>query len=202
MSMEDAELDVLQNIYSHAEHVPQRDLAKVSGLSLGMTNAIVKRLVAKGWLAIRKVNNRNIRYAVSPTGIEQISKRSYRFFKRTIRNIAYYREAIEAFIRGLKGLGFQEVVVVGASDLDFIVQHFCTVVGIGYTTSDAAFEKARSQSQVATGCFLLYSESYIPDKEEKERLHNVAFLREVIDVQSPLSHPPRVGNQTPLHERK
>jgi len=33
------------------------------GLSLGMTNAILKRLAAKGWITVRKVNNRNIRYA-------------------------------------------------------------------------------------------------------------------------------------------
>jgi len=36
------------------------------GLSLAMTNAILRRLVKKGWLKIKKVNNRNMQYIVSP----------------------------------------------------------------------------------------------------------------------------------------
>ena len=60
----------------------QRDLARIVGLSLGMTNAILKRLV-------KKVNNRNIQYIVSPKGINEITRRSYRYFKRTIKNVVY-----------------------------------------------------------------------------------------------------------------
>ena len=51
------------------------DLARIVGLSLGMTNAIRGRLAGKGWITIGKVNNRNIRYAVTPAGIEQITPR-------------------------------------------------------------------------------------------------------------------------------
>ena len=90
MESTEHELDLLEHIAKRADTVHQRDLARIAGLSLGMTNAIVKRLVQKGWLTIRKVNNRNIRYAVSPAGIEQITQRSYGYFKRTIKNIVYY----------------------------------------------------------------------------------------------------------------
>ena len=63
---EDKELEILENIYHSSSSVRQRDLAEIVGLSLGMTNAILKRLVKKGLLTVRKVNNRNIRYAVFP----------------------------------------------------------------------------------------------------------------------------------------
>jgi DNA-binding MarR family transcriptional regulator len=69
--------------------VRQRDLAKIAGLSLGMTNAILKRLALKGLLTIKRVNNRNIHYIVTPTGIEAITRKSYRYFKRTIKNVVY-----------------------------------------------------------------------------------------------------------------
>jgi DNA-binding MarR family transcriptional regulator len=151
----DPELDVLQNIYAHADHVRQRDLAKIAGLSLGMTNAIVKRLVQKGWLTIRKVNNRNIMYAVSPAGIEQITRRSYRYFKRTIKNIVYYREAIEKLICRLKEQGYAALVLAGPSDLDFIVEHACGKNGIEYVRDDGRAEMAERGEG---GLFILYSE--------------------------------------------
>ena len=62
---------------NNQSHINQRDLAEIAGLSLGMTNSILKRLVHKGLLSINKVNNRNIRYLVTPSGLEAISSRSY-----------------------------------------------------------------------------------------------------------------------------
>jgi DNA-binding MarR family transcriptional regulator len=175
----DPELQVLQNIYTQEDHVRQRDLAKIAGLSLGMTNAIVKRLVEKGWLTIRKVNNRNIRYAVSGAGIEQISRRSYRYFKRTIKNIVYYREGIEAFVRDVKAHGYTSILLNGRSDLDFIVEHACGVYGVEYVRDE---RDTGSTDTGKNGLFILYSESYIPDNEEKARIMNAAFLQEVVSA--------------------
>ena len=82
MESTEKELTLLVQIERDA-HISQRDLAKGVGLSLGMTNAILKRLVTKGLLMVQKINNRNIRYIVTAKGIEAITRRSYRFFRRT-----------------------------------------------------------------------------------------------------------------------
>ena len=63
----DKEITILSHI-AQGEHVRQRDLSHVIGMSLGMTNTILKRLVHKGYLTVRKVNNRNIAYAGNPRG--------------------------------------------------------------------------------------------------------------------------------------
>jgi len=173
----DSELNILENIYSHSGRVRQRDLAKIAGLSLGMTNSIVKRLATKGWLTIRKVNNRNIMYAVSPAGLEQIARRSYRFVKRTIKNIVYYREAIEAFAQDVKARGFRSLVLVGMSDLDFIVEHACGAYGIEYVREDRKVEAAGLKDDTL---FMLYSERHIPDEEEKRLRPGAAFLQEIV----------------------
>lgn len=172
----DKEITILSHI-AQGEHVRQRDLSHVIGMSLGMTNAILKRLVHKGYLAIRKVNNRNIAYAVTPAGVEAIGKRSYRYFKRTIRNIVYYRSAIEAFVHNAKARGYKGIAFAGVSDLDFIVEHACETSGIRCLRDDASIEAARAGSNEL---YLLYSESYIPDEEEK-RIHvAAAFLQDVV----------------------
>ena len=147
----DKELQVLQNISSR-DKIRQRDLALVVGMSLGMTNAIVKRLVAKGLLTIRKINNRNIIYAVSPAGMEEIAKRSYKYFKRTLKNIVYYKNSIDELIQEIKDAGFSSVFLIGSSDVDFIVEHFCGKYGIAYG-------QQKNESAVCAESFILYGES-------------------------------------------
>jgi predicted transcriptional regulator len=172
----DKEIDILSQI-AKGEQVRQRDLSHMIGMSLGMTNAILKRLRHKGFLAIRKVNNRNIAYAVTPKGLEAITKRSYRYFKRTIRNIVYYREAIEAFVRDVKSRGYLGIALAGASDLDFVVEHVCEICGMRYLKDDSAIQAAKSGSDEF---FLLYSESYSLDDREKRTRPSARFLQEVV----------------------
>ena len=142
-----------------------------------MTNAIVKRLVQKGWLTIRKVNNRNIRYAVSSAGVDQITRRSYRYLKRTIKNIVYYREAIEGFVGDVKAHGYGGIILVGRSDLNFIVEHACRAIGIEYVEDERPAEETGGRGSTL---FLLYAESYVPDEEEKGMRPEAAFLQDVV----------------------
>ena len=173
----DKELAILSHI-ARTTKVRQRDLSHVIGMSLGMTNAILKRLVRRGYLTVRKVNNRNVAYAVTPAGVEAIAKRSYRFFRRTIRNIVYYREAIESFVREVKQRGYRGIVFAGVSDLDFIVQHACDICGMRYLTDESSIEAAKTRGGEL---FLLYSESHIPGAKGLSAHTATAFLQEVVD---------------------
>ncbi|MBN2509761.1 MAG: winged helix-turn-helix transcriptional regulator [Spirochaetales bacterium] len=164
------ELELLEKIYTNQDSVRQRDLARIVGLSLGMTNSIVKRLVKRGWLTVRKVNNRNIRYAVSPEGIDAITRKSYRYFKRTIRNVVYYREAISRIIKDAKERGYTGVIVIGTSDLDFIVQHFCAAHGMDYVKDEISYGGM---------IFHIYAESYITDPLIESNTH-VLFLQSLM----------------------
>ncbi len=134
-NQEDTELAILENIYTstkRADIVRQRDLAKIAGSSLGMTNAILKRLVQKGFIIVRKINSRNIQYIVTPDGVNEIARRSYHFFKRTIKNVVFYRDRIDEAVSRAKAKGMQAVLLVGISDLDFIVEHACDRHGIPF----------------------------------------------------------------------
>lgn len=149
----DPELEVLQHL-AHAQDVRQRDLARIIGISLGMTNAILKRLALKGLITIRKVNNRNIIYAVSTAGFEEIGRRSYRYLKRTIRNVVVYRETIDSLVRLIAGQGFEQIDLIEESDLDFIVEHACGEASLRY--------RRRWASAGESAAFLLHSERLEP----------------------------------------
>lgn len=130
MSSTEKEIVILSHIHSNPHNVNQRDLARIVGLSLGMTNEILKRLTVKGLLTIKRINNRNIHYIVTPRGIEAITRKSYRYFKRTIKNVVYYRESIEELTARVKERGFDGLLLKGVSDLDFIVEYACRKQGL------------------------------------------------------------------------
>ncbi|MDR1352638.1 MAG: transcriptional regulator [Treponema sp.] len=131
----DTEFIILENIYDSLEQElspRQRDLAQVAGTSLGMTNSILKRLARKGWITIKKLNSRNIQYAITLDGLNEIVHRSYRYFKRTIKNVAFYKDSIDEAIVKAKKKDLTTVLLIGASDLEFIVEHSCQYYGLSF----------------------------------------------------------------------
>jgi DNA-binding MarR family transcriptional regulator len=147
----DKEYAILENIYHQPAKVRQRDLAHVAGISLGMTNAILKRLVGKGLVIASKINHRNIQYAVTPTGIHEIMRRSYRYFKRTIKNIVYYKEKILALVRDIRTQGYDTIALIGESDLDFIIEHCAQQEGLSFQKNG----KTADADRQATWCYVL-----------------------------------------------
>ncbi len=151
MYTSDKEAIILEHIY-YNDSLKQRELADKAGISLGMTNAILKRLIEKGWLMTKRLNSRNISYVVSPAGIEEIFKRGYRYFKRTIDDVILYKAGIEQLVAKAVEAGYKTIALVGKSDLEFIVEYACEKNGI-------TFEKVNPE-KVTNGMFVLYGEQY------------------------------------------
>ena len=46
----------------------QRELSRHSNLSLGTTNMLLQRLIAKGYIRIRQLNKKKVEYLLTPKG--------------------------------------------------------------------------------------------------------------------------------------
>ena len=176
----DTEYIILENIYdsSSAEiHLRQRDLAQIAGASLGMTNSILKRLSQKGWITIKKLNSRNIQYAVTLEGINEIIHRSYHYFKRTIRNVVYYKDIIEDLVIRAKDKNIKTVLLEGSSDLDFIVEHACRRSGLNFRKKSGN----RAVNSAPQGTLKICAENISPPPGAKE---NIFYLSRLIIKQA------------------
>ena len=170
MYTSDKEAIILEHIYNN-DSLKQRELADKAGISLGMTNAILKRLIEKGWLMTKRLNSRNISYVVSPAGIEEIFKRGYRYFKRTIADVQLYKEKIEQLVSEAVGAGYKTVALVGKSDLDFIIEYACGKAGIEFIKSD-------NKIGVSNKLFCIYGEQYeVKDIEPKKNWLRTILMR-------------------------
>lgn len=153
---QDSELRLLSNVHdalSINSEVSQRDLAQYTNLSLGMTNALLRRFADKGWLYMKKISKRNIQYALTSQGLRELGMRSKRYFQNTARLMNEYRNSVLDFIKEAVETGFLKLVLVGDSDLDFLFDYACRFYKISlikitaedfdirgkYVTSDAFF---------------------------------------------------------------
>ena len=173
------ELIVLESIKKNQSNLHQRDLAHIVGLSLGMTNGILKRLVKKGLLKIRKINNRNVKYIVSSKGLEELARRSYRYFRRTIKNVVYYRMQVNDYVIKLKKSGYDRIVIVGKSDIDFIVEHCCIKNSVQYTNRYEDNCGIEVLQKDFPGSFFLFSENMFVQLKNTGSSKDCAYIREL-----------------------
>jgi len=173
----EAELIILENLYSQDREntsLKQRDLAQLARMSLGMTNSILKRMIQKGWITARKLNSRNISYAVTLDGINEIVRRSYHYVKRTISNVAHYRDAINDIIKKAIDNKKNSILLLGNSDLEFILEHTCNYYGISFLKS----ADKDILSSVDSNTFVFISEDipYSPQLAKDNR----AFITQIL----------------------
>ncbi|MDR0476290.1 MAG: transcriptional regulator [Treponema sp.] len=182
----DTEYIILENIYDSTglqTPLKQRDLAHIAGASLGMTNLILKRLAQKGWITAKKTNRRNIQYAVTIEGINEIIHHSYRYFKRTIRNVVYFKDILEDLAYRAKRKNIKTVILVGKSDLDFIVEHACRRWDLNLIKTT---ESEKSYETPPAGTLKIYAEgiSETPESQMTGTSTEAFFLSKLIIKQT------------------
>ncbi|MCX5848955.1 MAG: MarR family EPS-associated transcriptional regulator [Deltaproteobacteria bacterium] len=94
-------LSVLREIDAYPE-MTQRTLSLRLGLSLGKINFLIQALIEKGLIKAENFKNSKNKsaylYSLTPHGLEEKTKATYRFLKRKIEEY----EKLEAQIRQLK----------------------------------------------------------------------------------------------------
>ena len=83
--------------------ITQRDLAKEMGISLGKTNYCLRALIDKGLVKTSNFKNSSNRsaylYKLTPKGIEEKARVTYRFLKRKQREYEQLKAEIEELKR-------------------------------------------------------------------------------------------------------
>ncbi len=118
-------LEKVRSCWSASIKLTQRELARITGLSLGMTNAVLKRLVATGWMSLSRHSARTITYLVTPEGQAELSRRYGDHLGRAIRATSVFGGRVEAFVADAKKSGVTRMVLIGGSTAEFILENAC-----------------------------------------------------------------------------
>jgi DNA-binding MarR family transcriptional regulator len=138
MDNDDSELALLERVYEaqkKGNRLTQRDLAEASGLSLGMTNALVKRLAERGWLSLTRFSTKSFRYALTPEGVGEVASRTAGYFRRASRSATLYRDHLEEVVLAAKRKGIEILILAGVSEVDFLLDYICDLHGLAFIKS-------------------------------------------------------------------
>ncbi len=106
------ELEILEKIEGNG-HLTQRDLSREVGIALGLVNHLLKKMVRKGWIKIKNVDAKRIRYLITPQGAREKSSLLYKRVESTIHFYLDAKRVIKAKVEYLKGDGVESVSIYG-----------------------------------------------------------------------------------------
>lgn len=140
----------------------QREIARTLDISLGMTNIILKRLVSKGWLTMHRINGRNLAYALTPDGTRELARRSYRYLRRTIKSVVGWKGRLDRLLISAKSSGVSRIILVGNSQLEFMIDYLCGLHGLGLENKD------QLPNDAPEGALVLVGENIEPSENQSE----------------------------------
>ena len=102
--------------------ISQRYVAKRAGISLGLTNLILKRLIKTGHIKVMNLNSHKVSYMLTPKGIQEKANRSYQYLLQTIRTFQDLRSRIDALVEDLLKQGHLKFGIKGESELTHLLE--------------------------------------------------------------------------------
>ncbi len=112
--MNSREIAVLSSLGPEEQLVSQRQLARRAGVSVGMVNAVLKRMAGAGYVKVRALNKRQLSYCLTPKGIVEVSRRSYGYLLRTVREYQALQQQIYDIVCRMYQEGYRYFAVHGA----------------------------------------------------------------------------------------
>ncbi len=112
----------VMEVLSHGRELSQREVAAQAGLSLGMVNLILKRLLQTGYIKAANLDRKKMEYILTPKGIAERMGRSYQYLIRAYRTFHESQKRVEALIHPLLAKGHRKFVVLGAGEIAQLVQ--------------------------------------------------------------------------------
>ena len=115
------ELKIIEEI-SRDKNLTQRKISKGVGLSLGMTNLILRRLASKGYIKVKGLDRRKVQYILTPKGFAEKAKKSYRYFLKTIHSLKEMKKKIQRLVVAEYEKGNTNFIILGEGELADIIE--------------------------------------------------------------------------------
>jgi len=100
----------------------QRDLSKKTGISLGLINVILKKLLKTGMIKVSQLNKRKMEYLLTPEGFMEASRKVYRKTAETIRNYRSIESSISELLKKLHASGYDYFSIHGDGELKELLE--------------------------------------------------------------------------------
>src|SRR4030067_725814 len=123
------ELNLLEQIEDDPD-VTQASLASQLGVAVGTVNWYLKRLVAKGYVKVKRAQRRKLRYIITPEGIAFRARLTLHYIETSMKLYRRTRQHVRELIGEVKKAGFIRVHIVGEGDIADVCRLTCLEQGV------------------------------------------------------------------------
>ncbi|MEW6028219.1 MAG: winged helix-turn-helix transcriptional regulator [Chloroflexota bacterium] len=118
------ELSLLEQIETDPD-VNQATLATRLGVAVGTVNWHLKRLVAKGYVKVKRAERKKLRYIITPEGIALRARLTIDYVERSFGLYRKTRQRVQEHIGEVRRAGFNQVRILGEGDVADICRLTC-----------------------------------------------------------------------------
>ena len=131
------ELTLLENIENDPD-VNQSTLATQLGVAVGTVNWHLKRLIAKGYVKVKRAERKKLRYIITPEGIALRARLAVDYVERSFTLYRRVRQRVREHIAQVQKAGYRQVRIVGRGDVADICRLTCLEQNIAIVTDKNA----------------------------------------------------------------
>ena len=136
-SEEPRELTLLEKIENDPD-VNQSTLATQLGVAVGTVNWHLKRLIAKGYVKVKRAERKKLRYIITPEGIALRARLAVDYVEKSFSLYRKTRQRVREYISEVQGAGYDRLRIVGKGDVADICRLTCLEHGINVVTDEDA----------------------------------------------------------------
>ena len=131
------ELTLLENIENDPD-VNQSTLATQLGVAVGTVNWHLKRLIAKGYVKVKRAERKKLRYIITPEGIALRARLAVDYVERSFSLYRKTRQRVNEYLVHIEQAGYDRVRILGKGDVADICRLTCLEHGISVVSDGDA----------------------------------------------------------------
>ncbi len=131
------ELTLLENIENNPD-VNQSTLAAQLGVAVGTVNWHLKRLVAKGYVKVKRAERKKLRYIITPEGIALRARLAVDYVEHSFSLYRKTRQRVNEHLKAVEAAGQTQVRILGRGDIADICRLTCLEHGLEVVDDPAA----------------------------------------------------------------
>lgn len=116
--------DLLEAIEQDPD-VTQASLARRLGVAVGTVNWHLKRLVAKGYVKVKRAERKKLRYLITPEGIALRARLTVTYIENSMQLYREVRDQARETLQKVKEAGHDRVSIQGKGDIADICRLTC-----------------------------------------------------------------------------
>jgi DNA-binding MarR family transcriptional regulator len=123
------ELALLENIERNPD-ITQASLATQLGVAVGTVNWHLKRLIAKGYVKIKRAERKKLRYIITPEGIALRARLTVDYIEQQFYLYHHTRLRVKEHLEKVRQAGYDRIGLIGDGDVADICRLSCLEQGM------------------------------------------------------------------------